>query len=206
MVYIEVSKLKDQEDKQKIEKKKHEKILNEESKPKKKFNPFKDMKYKKVKNDPEDELANLKKQIVEEQFILEQKDVYVNQANDTEEGQTIYNHAFSIMALPERNPIKRQIFQSRLRQNPAVQNYVKENIVFNALTRVNHHLRFALHYGLEYNNTNDVYNDLVIRAQQQQQQQMQQPPQEPEKTEKTEEPSNIEDITDTVSVKTESDT
>jgi hypothetical protein len=73
--------------------------------------------------------------------------------------------------MPQKDPLKREIFARRLKNNRAIQTYVDENIIFNACNRLDRNVRFLLHYALEYKETDREYQLLVLQHQHLQQQQ-----------------------------------
>jgi hypothetical protein len=161
MPHISVKSLKPQEDKIKIEEKKEVVKINQKVKAQttepKPFNPFKDIKLTKGKDKEPDELKSIKKDLEIEQFLSEQKKKLIENKIQTAEGKVLYDHAYKLMASPERDLYKREIFENRLKSNPAIKDYVEQHMVFNVLHRVNHNLRFLLHYGIEWNQSHEDF-------------------------------------------------
>lgn len=171
MPYVMSSQLKAQEDAIKISEKQEVKKLNKASElppAPKKFNPFKDLKHEKPPT-VKDEIKHIKDEIELEKFFKERQKEMINETLSSQEGSLLHEHANNILALPERNPYRRQIFANRLKQNTVIQEYLKENLVYNLMTRVNKHVRFGLHYGLEYNQSREEYEMLIKQLQLQQQ-------------------------------------
>lgn len=173
MPYIEVSSFKKQEDNEKIKVKKEAKNLNQKVKTdmesKKKLNVFKDIKYEKAPTE-KTQMNDFKKEIELQRFFEEQKKMIVSDTISSEEGKMFEKHINHVLALPEQNLYKRELFSMRLKQNKVIQEYVQENIVYNCVSRVNKNIKFLLHYGLEYHEANEEYKKLLLIAQQQQQQ------------------------------------
>ena len=169
MPYYSAELMNAQAEAKKIEEKRHLKIINKKSElppEKPKINPFK-MKYEKVKEKSlKDELNEYKQELQLEQFLENERNKILEKKINSSEGQVFYNQAFTLMAYPEFNPEKRDIFYQLLRKNEAIQDFVKENVVTNIMTKVNKNLRFGLHYLSEYNNATIIYNDYLRRRQQ----------------------------------------
>lgn len=170
MPYIEVSSFKKQEVNDKVSAKKETRKINQKAKESepvkpKKLNPFKDLKFEKVK--PKDELTNLKQEVEMTKYIEEEKKQLVEKTRASDEGVLFDKHINSVLSMPHQDPIKRELFARRLKNNTAIQKYIDENIVYNVVNRVDRNIRFALHYALEYKETDREYNLLVANLQRQ---------------------------------------
>lgn len=174
MPYVEISSFKAQEVNAKVAVKKEAKAINQKvkeaapEKPKK-LNPFKDIKF--IKKPEVDELKVLKQELEMNKIIEDERGQQVEKTRSSDEGKLFDQHVNSLLSMTQKDPLKREIFARRLKNNKAIQSYVDENIIFNACNRLDRNVKFALHYALEYKETDREYQLLLLRHQHLQQQQ-----------------------------------
>jgi hypothetical protein len=120
-------------------------------------------------------ISDIKKEIEIRKMVEQQKDEQIQKLLNQSEIKEVKNAAVELLAITHTHPIKRKLFERRLKQSEIINNYVDNNVIFQLFNSANENLKAITVYGINYFQTNSDYNTLVYEAQARQQQSEQAP-------------------------------
>jgi hypothetical protein len=173
---IDVSKFKESEIKERLEKKIEQKKLNKMAeikgeKGEKPTNPFKGVRFKQNKNNFMDKCKDAEAQMKEdtikfehEQRMKQMEKIHIEQIKNSGEGRQMNTYVNDALAYAWQDPIKKEIFKNRLSNNEVIQSHINDAIVYNAINVVNKNLRFGLYLAMECVGTEEDYKRYLYQV------------------------------------------
>jgi predicted phosphohydrolase len=107
-------------------------------------------------------LKEIKERISVHKAIEQEKESEIVEILNNKEITEIKHEAINIMAMTHFHPVKRQLFANRLHNSGIVEDYVNNNLIFRAFNKANANIKFGIVYGINYLQTNNDYDRLVL--------------------------------------------
>ncbi len=113
-------------------------------------------------------ISDIKKNIEISNLIEGERQKEIDKILSSEELNDLKKATMNVLAMPHTDPIKRQIFSNRLGQSEVVNNFINDNIMYKFFNYANSNIKFAFVYGINFVETNNDYNKLILASQIQQ--------------------------------------